>query len=539
MMSPVMSPLPIRIGMLIASPVFRSLVAGVLCAMALPPTGFVPLFFVGFPILLHAVFNAETKRKAFGYAWLFGFAYHVVGLYWISNALLVDFALFWWALPFSFFGLPFFLAFFTGFAGLFAAVIGPPGHIARFLAMLALFAGAEVARGLVLTGFPWNQPGSIWAGHDVIAQVAAFVGLDGLSVLTCFWASLLFVVVILPKRYVSSYILLACVIAVSGLFAYVGGNMHLNDAPRPSDKPLQEEAPALIHIVQPNIPQREKWNAEKLGAHFTTHIELSYPDPEYYPKDENGEPAGRPTLIVWPETSFGYFLFEREEVKAALRRVLGEIPGPTYLAAGYLDRSVDEAGKEVFFNSLVIIDENAEIVAKYDKHHLVPFGEYMPYQDELGWLPLVQLGGFEAGDAPAPMKAGEGLPRFIPSICYEIIFARYLQAAPKTGMILNVTNDAWYGNSAGPYQHLAQARFRAIEQSAYLIRAANTGISAIIDPRGRIVQKLNYGNPGSITYGISSQQVSTTMYQKIDMIFAYAFIMTIFLLSFLARLVVK
>ncbi len=538
------------------SPVFWAVISGLLCALGLQPWGLIPSFVAGYSILLYLVFHAKTPLKAFCYGWLHGFTFHCIGLYWISNALLVDFNAFWWALPFSFFGLPIVLAFFNAVAAWIAAAFAPPAHLARFLAFVALSGAMDYVRGVVFTGFPWNLAGSIWIDIDNVAQFSSVAGLYGLSALTYVWAALPITILCLPRHYTKSYILITCFTGISFLWIYMAGYAHINSIPHPSEGLTKDAAPALIHIVQPNIPQREKWDPDHFVENFTKHLELSYPDPEYFvsvvAQEQGATPTSRPTLIIWPETSISYIMLNQDSAKDAIRRVLTDIPGPTYLATGYLDRQEikseqaseqngEQSGeqREEYYNSLIVLDENADIIAKYDKHHLVPFGEYMPYEDRLGWLPLVQVGGFQKGAAPAPIKFDDAIPSFIPSICYEIIFPRYLQKAAKTGLILNVTNDGWYGDSAGPQQHLVQARFRAIEQSAHIIRAANTGVSALIDPRGRIIEKIAYGNPGTITYGYEGYDAPLNFYQKYDVIPVLIFLGLIFALSLAARLIVK
>lgn len=469
--------------------------AGCASAFALQPWGFVSLFFIGFPVFLYTLYHAKTAKQAFRSSFLYALGYFLTGLYWISAALFTDIESFWWALPLSFFGLPILLSLFWGAAGLLAHLISPAISLSRFFAIILCFSVIEFIRAYAFTGFPWNLPGTIWIEHPDIAQIASLGGIYFLTGITFLWASAGFIAVALRKQHFKSslFLLAFTAVSLSGSFFYGASKEVTNVLANKSPQDSLENS-ALIHLVQPNIPQVEKWKPENIASNFYKHIQFSYPEQHHYASENQRE-----TFIIWPETAFPYFLWNKQEIRSTIRRLLVDIPGPTYLITGFLQKNEEDGS---FSNALIVIDEELNIIQQYNKHHLVPFGEYIPFKEYLSITPLVQISGFKKGLPPTATPITDNFG-FIPLICYEILFPRHLEKNGNKSSnlpILNITNDAWYGNSAGPYQHLTQARFRAIEQNKPVLRVANTGISAIISAQGTIIDSLGINESGSMTY---------------------------------------
>ncbi|VAV89746.1 Apolipoprotein N-acyltransferase / Copper homeostasis protein CutE [hydrothermal vent metagenome] len=466
--------------------------SGIVASMALPPADIWPAVFVAFStlvILLDAIERralSPTKKfkAAFACGWLFGFGYFVVSLYWIGAALLVEADKFAVLLPLAVAALPAGIALFWGLATGFAVLAWRPG-LSRILVLAVAFTLTEWLRGWVLTGFPWNTIGYTSAGMGGIDQLASFTGLYGVTffVLVCAMApALLFS---RRRNFIMAGFLFASFAAL-----WIGGNFYkdLNRDNRPAAGPV-------IRVVQPNIDQRKKWDRAFRQANIEKYFQLSALDPA-----SGSAPGKRFDALIWPESALP-LLFDESPLLQA--RVADILPPDTVLIMGALRRerkvTSGEAQNE-FFNSVQAVDSEGKVVATYDKFHLVPFGEYLPGEEWLTPLGLRKIvaipGGFTSGPGPQTLKAGT-LPDFSPLVCYEIGFpGQVVDQNNRPGWIVNVTNDGWFGKTAGPYQHLAQARFRAIEQGLPIVRAANTGISAVIDPFGKIVDSIQLGTSG-------------------------------------------
>jgi apolipoprotein N-acyltransferase len=258
----------------------------------------------------------------------------------------------------------------------------------------------------------------------------------------------------------------------------------------------------VIKLVQPNIAQSEKWRGDQMFGHFRKTLALS----------ENTEGQNKTTLIIWPETALSYRIFNAPGAAEELRSVLRSYPPSSALLTGMLRF---DAAHAAYYNSLVMIGDNSELFNIYDKHHLVPFGEYIPFQQWIPLAPVVQFKGFEPGAGLKTMEAPSGV-RYSPLICYEIVFpGRSMEQGTAPDFIVNVTNDAWYGESAGPYQHLTQALYRAVETGMPVIRAANTGFSAIISPYGRIEGKTELFKADSSTLKLPQAKPISDMIQRL------------------------
>jgi apolipoprotein N-acyltransferase len=462
-----------------------AMAAGALTVLIQAPFDFPASAFLTFPVLVLLLDGAVPVGKtsllgrlkpAFAVGWWFGFGYFVAGLWWIGGALLVEADAYAWALPFAVVGLPILLAFFYGFACALARVLWNDG-IGRIFALSFGFGLTEWLRAFVLTGFPWIPIGYGLMPSPLLMQSVGVVGTLGMNALAVFvFASP--VLLIAGRRS-----LFGPLLAVILIVLHVGfGAWSLS---RPSTSEL---APIAVRVVQPNIDLADKWDNRE--ANFKKLLELSS-----MPPTEGAKP---PQLIVWPETSVPYILSEAPGALAAIGDMLK--PGQTLLA-GSVRQEGAEADSARYYNAVLMIDDSGQIVDAVDKNHLVPFGEYLPLQAIFTRFGITQLisgpTNYEAGVTRHPLVVGDA--KIAAYICYEIIFPE-LMPRPRdaVNIVLNVTNDAWFGDTPGPYQHLRQTQLRAVEVGRPVIRAANTGISAVIDPFGQVSDALAMGVQGII-----------------------------------------
>ncbi|MGO9132613.1 MAG: apolipoprotein N-acyltransferase [Methylovirgula sp.] len=492
-------------------------IAGAIGALALAPFNIMPAMIVPMTIavwLLDGV--AETKpdaaprrrfwpvllRRAFGVGWWWGFGYFIAGLWWLGAAFLVEPDDFAWALPLGVVALPAGLAFFPAIGFALARLFWAPG-VSRILMLAATLGFTEWLRGHVLSGFPWNPYGMALGDHLVFAQFAAIGGLYSLNVasIAIFAAPALIADRKVAAGRTAVYRwslpipigLIVAIAALSGLGVY-GGLRLAAGHPGTVDS-------VNVRIMQPNLSQDAKYSPESRVAVLDRYLALS---------DRSTGPGHTGltdvNLLVWPESAFPFLLSQEPQ---ALGRIGAALPPRTILVTGAarLDEAARRRGQSAeFYNSIHVIARGGLILDTYDKVHLVPFGEYLPFATFFDRLRLRQFvdvpGGFESGAAHTVLTL-PGLPLAVPLICYEAIFPEEVAAAVKLsptrpGVLVNVTNDAWFGHTAGPYQHLAQARLRSIEEGLPMVRAANTGISAIIDPYGRIESALGVGEEGVV-----------------------------------------
>ena len=451
---------------------------GILSSLALPPVFAFPLLWATLPLLVWMLDGAKRKRQAFLIGWCFGFGLYAASLYWISNALLVFSDRLWWMVPFAALGLPAGLAIFTGLAGLLSRLAAPGP--ARALAFAAAWVFFEWLRGHVLTGFPWNLLGHAWTGTDAMTQAAAWIGIYGLSALAS---------AVLPalaagagmrkpsvrRRQAAIALALALPAAVAA-----SGAFRLTNAPGIGIA----DVPGIgLRLVQANIPQRQKWQRDLRGPNFMRHLELSAADrPDWV------------THLIWPETAAAFFLEDDGPARDAAARI---IPAGGHLITG-APRRVDEPFS--LHNSVVVLDERGAVAATYDKAHLVPFGEYVPFRSVIG-IDKITAGSVDYSPGPGPRTIDlPGLPPFSPLVCYEAIFPGAVVSGtdPRPAWLLNLTNDAWYGKTAGPHQHLTMARLRAVEEGLPLVRVTNTGITAAFDAYGREIGRIPLQEPGML-----------------------------------------
>jgi len=467
--------------------------AGAIATLALAPAHFWPVMFAALPVLVwlldgtagSAATPVQRLRAGAAVGWWFGFGYFLAGLYWIGFAFFVQAEKFAWMAPLGVLAMPAGLALFHALAVALAGLAWRPGP-ARIVVLAVAFAATEWLRGNILTGFPWNAIGYTLAAPDMLMQSSALVGIYGLG----FFAVLIFAApATLADAGRRAPRWIVPVLAAALLAGAAGWGSWRLSLPAPPDA-----AGVKLRIVQGNIPQAEKWKPESRDWIFSRYLRLS--------KRGNGrslEAAGI-THLIWPESALPFvYLYDDEIAKDSRRRAFDRLlPEGVMLLTG-ADRAetvTDADGQRIVsavYNSVLALDASGRVAATADKTHLVPFGEYLPYQktlEAIGFRQLTNLpGGFTPGGGIEQVRLS-GLPPFEPLICYEIIFPEEIMLTSRPSWLLNVTNDSWFGETAGPYQHLHQARMRAVEQGVPVIRAANTGISAVIGPRGHIRSSL-------------------------------------------------
>jgi apolipoprotein N-acyltransferase len=464
--------------------------AGAFSALAMAPYNLWPLLAITFPILVWLLDGTGSGRSgligAFAAGWWFGFGYFLAGLYWIGMAFLVEADRFAWLLPIAVVSLPAGLALFTGLGAVIARLLWTPGASRIFAFALGLGI-AEWLRGHLLTGFPWNSFGYALAAVPALAQTASVVGLWGLT----FIALAVFAspAVLTDKPEATRRPWLAPAIAVLVLAALGVCGLY-----RLASTETRFVADAKLRIMQPNLPQDQKFQPAAKQAILDRYISIS--DRATAPDRQGIRDV---THLFWPESAFPFFL---EQEADALARIADLLHGGAVLITGAarLEEPRPPASEARVYNSIRVIGSDGAISATYDKVHLVPFGEFLPFQHFLESIGLEQLtrirGGFSAGPRLRTLSIPR-LPPAAPLVCYEAIFpGEVIPEGPRPAWMLNVSNDAWFGLSAGPYQHFMQARIRTIEEGLPLVRATNNGISAVVDPLGRIVNALALGQEG-------------------------------------------
>lgn len=435
--------------------------------------------------------------------WWFGFGYHVFGLFWIGEAFLVEADTFAWLLPFAVTLLPAGLALFTAAATAFAGWVARPGFM-RVVALALGFGVTEWLRGHVFTGFPWNVLGYALTYPLVLLQSVSVLGIYGLTLL---------VVLVFAGPYTlwSQNRWHAAALAVGPIMLLAAFGWWRLEGAGDSDASALLGQPKL-RIVQPSVLQREKWQPEHQRRIFDDHLVLSATTAA-----GAMDGVGGLSLIVWPEAAMPFLPLEQPIALQEIGRMLPD--GATLLSGGLRAEIPDRAGdKRRVYNSLLALgasDDQAILIAKYDKTHLVPFGEYLPLQTLLEAVGLQQLsrlrGGFTPGPEPRALIDVAGVGKLAPLICYEAVFpGRIVQTVERPRAIVNVTNDGWFGNTTGPRQHFHKARVRAVEEGLPVIRAANNGISAVISGHGVVVKQLGMNFRGALDARLPPALAPTT-----------------------------
>ncbi|WP_020180819.1 apolipoprotein N-acyltransferase [Methylopila sp. M107] len=492
--------------------------AGAVSALAMAPFSVWPILAVTVPVAVWLIDGASgttrlrSASSAAAIGFLFGFGYFLAGLWWIGSAFLVDADVFGWLLPFAVAGLPLLLGLFTAVGFALARLLWTPGW--RRIFAFALGVGlSELARGHLFTGLPWNSFGYALADQIWLGQIASVIGVEGLTyvALAVFAAPAL-----LADPRPARPVLALAALTLAGLGAF--GAVRLWAAPTEFDERLR------VRVLQPDIPQDVKTQDSARDTIMDTYISLT--DEAKGPKNRGFADAD---LVVWPESAFPFLLSRTPE---ALTRIGASLAPGTSLVTGSIrgERRNDGSGAADYWNALHLVGDDGAILSTYDKIHLVPFGEYLPFQSFLEWLGLEQLtrqrGGFASGDRRAVIALPQG-PRFRPLICYEAIFPEEVAGDERPDFLLNVTNDAWFGRTPGPYQHAAQARVRSIEQGLPMVRSANGGISSIVDSYGRILDHARLGERGVVD-GLLPRPLKETIFTatngRLHLFFPFLFV---------------
>ncbi|MFE1601378.1 apolipoprotein N-acyltransferase [Methylobacterium sp. ID0610] len=496
--------------------------AGACGALAMPPFGILPALVVALVPAIWLLDGAATGagrlrrlatiRTAALIGWAWGFGYLVAGLWWLGAAFLVDADEFAVLMPLGVLGLPAVLGLFFGLGFALARLIWSPGW-GRILALAVGLSAAEWLRGHLFTGFPWNTLGMALGQNLWLMQAASVLGLYGLTLLAVLIGAspaVLATGATARARWTPPLLALAAVALLAG-----AGAWRLPAAPMPAVPGVR------LRLVQPDIPQDARFNPSNREGILERYLGLS---------DSATAPDSRGladiTHLIWPESAFP-FLIQREP--KALARITAALPPGKILVTGAARADEPLPGERLhFYNGILTIGAEGILGVPYDKHHLVPFGEYLPEPVDrilrtLGLRQFVAVpGGFTAAEGGRRPLAVPGLPPVAASICYEVIFpGEVVPDGSRPGLILNLTNDGWFGDTPGPRQHFAQARLRAVEEGLPLVRAANTGISAIVDPYGRVVGFLPVGAEGVLDGKLPHNLGERTFYARFgDLFFA-------------------
>lgn len=456
-----------------------ALAAGLAAALVHPPFGIIPGL-LAYPALMILTERSARLRGGFAMGWWFGFGYFLLGCWWVAEAFFVNPAQAWMA-PIAVCLLPAGIGLFTGVATLLYRLIKPSG-VWRFLAFTLAFSGLEWVRGHVLTGFPWNPVGSSWLAGSAMSQMASVVGVYGLGLLTLLGVSALGPVMTAWSQRRAQGVALGGLALLAGMWGFGAARLSSEEV---------TPSPVLARIVQADVSQQSKWSAVAYEQILHRYLSLT------------SQPSERvPDVVIWPESALPD-LANNIFAGPDAARIAGSLRQGQTLLAG-LSRAERQAnGKVVYFNSLIELNSlgagGMQIGQTYDKYRLVPFGEYLPLGDLMGQVGLrriVQMPeDLSAGPVPQPMSLAR-LPRVQALICYEGLFPGFTDGTPqgRPQWIVNVSNDAWFGQTSGPVQHLNMASYRAIETGLPLARATPTGISAMIDPLGRIVDGSRIGH---------------------------------------------
>lgn len=483
------------------------LILGGISALGHAPFEAFPAFMIALGLLVIFLDTGVPARRAFLAGFSFGYGHFLAGMYWVGISFAAQSNAPLWMAPFAVLLLAGVLALFPALAMALAARLWRPGW-SRHLVFALSWAGFEYLRGTVFTGLPWNLTAYIWAPATAMIQTTAWLGSYGLGLVTLVSISLMAGAATTAgarsgRQFMAGFgILLVLFTAGFMRLALAGGTSYSG---------------ITLRIVQAAVPQVEKWDPALRQRNLDRHIRLS-----------RRAAARAPDVIIWPESAIPYIYAGQENFGRQLVQAIGGHP----LIAGLVRREAGDEGDGGTFNSIIGFDEEGNPAFVYDKFHLVPFGEYLPWKPLLSRIGLRRLaeGAADFSEGPGPRTVTmPGLAPVSPMVCYEIIFPGRVTAGPRPGWILNLTNDAWFGTSTGPYQHFTAARFRAVEEGLPVVRAAGTGISGVVDPLGRVIARLGLNKEGVLDASLPMALPSATIFAN--------FGNRVFLLLFLAGFV--
>lgn len=468
---------------------------GALSSMVFAPSYLFFLGIVAFSLVFLFLDKAKKNKEAFLIGYWFGFGQFLFGFYWISISLFVDFEKFFWLLPFSLFAIPGLMAIYIGLVGLatnYLANFFSANKWQKFLLFSLTWLFFEWLRSVLFTGFPWNLIGYSFGFSNALLQTSSLFGVYGLSLLAITFYSSGALLFKLKKHRLSTdlsrgSVILFMVLMLTFLIAYFYGYYRLKNAK------TELITDRKIRLVQPNIKQDNQRSQEALYQTIVENIRLS-----------TKKSLADVGYVIWSESAVPFVIDRNSDV--LLKEIVKAVPDNGFLISGAMraDFRKDLPHKVIdkIWNSIFVVDKSARVVAYYDKNHLVPFGEYVPFEKYIPFVSKITDGGgvgFSTGDGLKTIKLSDSMPSFSPLICYEAIFPdRVIASKSPPQFLLNLTNDAWFGDSSGPYQHFDMVKLRAIEYGLPLIRVANTGISALVDPYGRVIDKVDLNQQGFI-----------------------------------------
>ncbi|HEX3064178.1 MAG TPA: apolipoprotein N-acyltransferase [Candidatus Polarisedimenticolia bacterium] len=488
---------------------------GLLAALALPPLYLFPLLIGGLTGLVWLIDSRRPGLASFSAGWWWGFGHFIVAFYWIGESFLVDPVRFGWMIPFAIGGLAGYMALFIGAAALATRWLDLTGP-AKVIAFAIFWTAGEWLRGHLFTGFPWGLAGYALAFSDALNQYAAVGGIWGLSLLTV-------VIAAMPSTLGETHhrrALWSCAGALLlAVLLFAGGAIRLAGA---SSAMVPN---VILRIVQPNIAQSDKWIPGSGEQHVALLRGLTL-------QVQGWEHI---SATIWPETAV-QFLLDRND---RLRQYLGQaVPPGALVLTGTFRGDPPTGDYQQLFNSLLAVDHDGTLLGSADKFHLVPMGEYVPLRRIFPFISKLAPSpdDFSAGPGPRSLKL-PGLPPAGALICYEVIFpGRVVDSNDRPAWLLNITNDAWFGTSFGPYQHFTSARLRAVEEGLPLVRAANTGISGLIDPYGQVIEVIALSQPGVRDVPLPAALDGLTPYARFgDMTLLVQFLLAAVVAGFLRR----
>jgi len=470
-----------------------AIAAGIVASLSLPPADVLPLLWIALPVLVWLLDGVKTWKGALWVGWLFSFGFLAFSLYWLTFALFVAIDQYWWLVPFASSGLAFGLSIYFGIGTAIAWHVPRERPLGRIVALVGMWSLAWWVYGHALTGFPWNLPGYAWTEFPWLIQIASVIGIYGVTLLVILTPAL---AALLGSPFVTRTQGWRATAAGIGivLLAALFGAIRLPSAAMPVVPDVR------LRLVQPSIQQNLKWVEGRYDDNLRQHMELSL------------KPADKqPTTIIWSEAAEPFPLENPRNAK-----IIGAMLKPGQLLITGIDRDLTDQNPPSFRDSIQVLNSDGDILATQDKFHYVPFGEYMPLSKYLPMIKAVAVSDIEPTPGPGPRTIRlPGLPPAGPLICYEVIFPNdVVDRKDRPDWLIDVTNDAWFGLSAGPYQHFAMMRVRSVEEGLPLANAANDGISGVVDPYGRVTARLGLGKIGVVDADLP-KPLPETIYAKV------------------------
>ena len=475
---------------------FIAFLAGSLCSLAFAPFNFFITSVASLSIFYSLLTKESLKKPIFYLGFFYGFGYFLSGVYWIAISLLVDASQFAWLIPFALTLIPAALALYFALFSITYKFLINKFHFTKNYQKIVSFAICwvlfEILRSNLFTGFPWNLLGYSFLFDEAFSQISNIFGIYGLSFLAAL--SSLIPILFLKNNYKKDDKIFAIILILLLFSSFCYGSFSINNTK------LEIDQNTKLRLVQANIKQEMKWDINQKYQNFLKTISLT-----------NSKDLSDVKAVIWSETSVPYAI--DDDSPKLLEKLKLATPPQGMLITGALRLNYENEEIKNAWNSVFILNQNG-VTNFYDKHHLVPFGEYVPLQKFLPFINKITDGaiGFSQGSGAQTIEE-QGL-KISPLLCYEVIFSdEIIDKKSRPNLLVNLTNDAWFGVSSGPYQHLNMARMRSIEYGISLARVANTGITAFIDPFGRIVDKIDLNQEGVIDVNLI-KSLPETIYGK-------------------------